>query len=158
MDTNVNRVDPFIDGGGTVRSDFSTDTTYERESWKVMIQRVYGDVARLMDKEGQLIRAEMNEKLVDIKTASVSLIGGGAVLFVGALCLAATAIILLDLVAPLWLAAVIVTAAFLIVGAVMLATAKKKLNGHNLRPNKSIAAFGEIRTSLKEKVNEITKH
>lgn len=157
MDTNINRVDPFIDGGGTVRSEFS-DTAYERENWKVMIQRVYGDITRLMDKEGQLIRAEMNEKMGDVKTASVSLIGGGAVLFVGVLCFAATAIILLDLVAPLWLAAVIVTSAFLIIGAVMLATAKKKLNGHNLRPNKSIAAFGEIRTTLKEKVNEITKH
>lgn len=150
MDTNINRADPFIDGGGTITDD--------RESWKSQIQRVYGDVARLMDKEGQLMRAELNEKILDIKTSAVSLIAGGVVLFVGVLSFAGTAVILLDLFAPLWLASVIVTAAFLMIGAVMLGTAKKKLNSHNLRPNKSIAAFGEIRTSLKEKVNEITKH
>lgn len=157
MDTNLNKVDPFIDGGGTLKSDFS-DTTYERENWKVMIQRVYGDLSRLMDKEGQLIRAEMNEKMTDVKTATVSLVTAGVLMFVGMLSLAATAIILLDQVVPLWASAVIVTAAFLIIGGVMLATAKKKLNGTNFRPYKSIAAFGEIRTSLKEKLNEITKH
>lgn len=150
MDTNVNRVDPFIDSGGT--------TPYDRESWKAMGLRVYGDITRLIDKEGQLILSEVNEKIVDIKTASISLAVGGVVLFVGVLSLAGTAVILLDLVAPLWLSSVIVTASFLIIGAVMLGIAKKKLNSHNLRPNKSIAAFGEIRTSLKEKVHEITKH
>lgn len=157
MDTNINKSDPFINGGGSVQSNF-TDSTYDRESWKTMVQRVYGDITRLIDKEGQLIRAEMNEKFSDIKTAAVSLVTAGVVLFVGVLCLAATAIILLDQVTSLWLSSIIVTSAFLIVGATMLATAKKKLDGHNLRPSKSIAAFGEIRTSLKEKVHEITKH
>ena len=79
-------------------------------------------------------------------------------LFFGLMCVAATAIILLDMVAPLWLAAVIVTVVFLAIGALTLSSAKKKLSADRIRPNKSIEAFGEIRHSLKEKVHEITKH
>lgn len=150
MDTNYKSADPFMESGGT--------TPFERESWKALLQRVYDDTTRLMDKEGQLIRTEMNEKLADVKTASASLLLGGVFLLVGFFSLAASAIILLDLIAPLWIAAVIVSASFLLIGAVILATAKKKFNSNNLKPKRSIAAFREIRTSLKEKVNEITKH
>jgi len=58
----------------------------------------------------------------------------------------------------LWIASAIVTFIFLGVGAFLLMAAKKKLETENLRPKQSIAAFDEIRHTLKEKVNEITKH
>ncbi|MFP5385533.1 MAG: phage holin family protein [Bacteriovoracia bacterium] len=157
MDSNIssNR-DPFIDRsttGTSVGTDYS-----ERESWKHMVNRFYTDVTHLFEKEGELIRAELNEKASDIKTASASLISGGVVLFVGVLSLAATLTILLNLVTSLWVASLIVTVAFLLIGAGMLGAAKKKLEADKLKPRKSIEAFGEIRHSLKEKVNEITKH
>jgi hypothetical protein len=123
-----------------------------------MINRFYTDVTHLFEKEGELIRAELNEKASDIKTASTSLISGGVVLFVGVLSLAATITILLNLVTSLWVASLIVTVAFLLIGVGMLGAAKKKLEADKLKPRKSIEAFGEIRHSLKEKVNEITKH
>jgi uncharacterized membrane protein YgdD (TMEM256/DUF423 family) len=153
MDSNMpNSIDPYINGGGSV------DKSYERESMKSMVQNFYTDISRLMTKEGDLIRTELNEKVTQVKVASGALVASGVVLFVGVLCAAATAIICLDLVAPLWLSAVIVTAAFLIIGGIMFAGAKKKLNADDLKPVKSIQAFGEIRNSLQEKVNEITKH
>lgn len=153
MDSNMpESVDPYINGSGSVNK------TYERESVTSMIQHFYTDVSRLVSKEGELIRAELNEKVTQMKVASGSLVVGGALLFVGVLCLAATAIICLNLVAPLWLSAVIVTAVLLMVGGIMLAGAKKKLNPEELKPVKSIGAIGEIRHSLQEKVNEITKH
>lgn len=130
----------------------------DRDSWKSMTNRFYTDITHLMEKEGQLIRAELNEKVTDVKAGVISLVSAGVVMFVGLISLAATATILLDQVTSLWLASVIVTAAFLIIGAIMLGTAKKKLEADKLKPRKSIEAFGEIRHSLKEKVNEITKH
>lgn len=154
MDTNISsQSDPFIQTSGSVDR-----SVYERESWKNMATTFYSDVSDLFEKEGRLIRAEINEKTTQVKAASVSLISGGVLLFIGAQCLAATAIIVLAYVMPLWLSAVIVTAAFLIIGAVMLTAAKKKLNANDLKPTKSIEAFDHIRFSLKEKVNEITKH
>ena len=153
MEQNINRnIDPYINGSGNVSGHF------ERDSWKEMIQRFYVDVTHLMEKEGQLIRAEMSEKIADVKTASVSLVTGGVLLFVGVLCLAATAIIALDIVTELWIAASIVTVAFLAIGGIMLAGAKKKLEADKLKPNRSIEAFGEIRHTLKEKVNEFTRN
>lgn len=159
MDSNISRnTDPFLDGSrGTVDNQY-VDRDLDRESWKGMANRVYSDVTHLLEKEGQLIRAELNEKATDVKTGAVSLVSAGVVMFVGLISLAATATILLDQVTSLWLSSVLVTAAFLIIGAIMLGTAKKKLESDKLKPKKSIQAFGEIRHSLKEKVNEITKH
>mgnify|MGYP006189548951 CR=1 FL=1 len=159
MDSNISRnTDPFLDGSrGTVDNQYVSGNS-DRESWKGMTNRIYTDVTHLMDKEGQLIRAELNEKVGEVKTGLVSLVSAGVMMFVGLISLAATATILLNMVTSLWLSTVIVTAAFLIVGAIMLGTAKKKLEGDKLKPRKSIEAFGEIRHSLKEKVNEITKH
>lgn len=155
MEPNMPKnIDPFISTSSTG----TVDRHFERESWKDMAQKFYGDVVHLFETEGQLIKTEMGEKVNEVKAASVSLISGGVLLFVGALCLAATAIIALDLVTELWLASTIVTFVFLAVGGILLMSAKKKLEADKIKPNKSIAAFGEIRHSLKEKVNEITKH
>lgn len=151
--TNIQKdVDPFINGPGEVQHGT------ERESWKVMAQGVYGDVVHLIEKEGRLIRTEMSEKLTDVRAAGVNVGVGGVLLHTGALCLAATCIILLAQVMNLWVASTIVTFIFLGIGAFLLMAAKKKLEADNLRPNRSIAAFDDIRHTLKEKVNEITKH
>ena len=129
----------------------------ERETWSAMAQNLYSDMTLLWDRQSMLIRTEMNEKIADIKTASVSL-GVGSVLMVGGLfALIATAIICLNLVVPLWAAAVIVTALLFIAGGVMLMTAKKKLEADKLKPVHSIEAFGEISTTLKERLYEF-KH
>ena len=155
MEPNMPKdIDPFINGQGSG----SVERHFERESWKDMTQKFYNDVVHLFEKEGELIRTEMSEKVSEVKTASVSLVTGGVVAFVGLLCVAATAIIALDIVTELWLASTIVTVVFLAVGGIMLMSAKKKLESDRIKPNKSIAAFGEIRHTLKEKVNEITKH
>lgn len=155
MEPNMPKdIDPFINGQGSG----SVDRHFERESWKDMTQKFYNDVVHLFEKEGELIRTEMSEKVSDVKTASVSLVTGGVIAFVGLLCVAATAIIALDIITELWLASTIVTVVFLAIGGIMLMSAKKKLESDRIKPNKSIAAFGEIRHTLKEKVNEITKH
>jgi hypothetical protein len=153
MDSDISKnVDPFLNEGGSIERHF------ERDSWKEMGQKLYSDISILLNREGELIRAEVNEKAVEAKNGAVSLIGGGVALFVGLICVAATSIILLDLVTEIWLAASIVTVVFLLVGAIMLYAAKEKLASKRLKPNRSIEAFGEIRHSLKEKVNEIIKH
>ncbi len=153
MDSNLpNSIDPYINANST------TDIHTERDSWKVMAQNFYTDMSRLIEKETQLIRVEMNEKVVQLKVATGAMVTSGVVLFVGVFCAAATAIICLNLVAPLWLAAMIVTAALLVMGGVMFAGAKKKLAATDLMPVRSIEAISEIRQTLQEKVNEITKH
>lgn len=152
MDSNLpNNIDPYINGSGNVGVE-------NRDSWKDMAQNFYTDVSRLFEKEGQLIRTEMNEKITQAKVATTAMVTSGAILFVGVLSLTAWAVIVLDQFMELWVASTIVTVALLAIGGIMFAGAKKKLNASDLKPNKSIQAFGEIRHSLQEKVHEITKH
>lgn len=153
MDSNLpENAEPYINGNGSV------DRMQDRDSWKVVAQNFYTDVSNLFARESELIRAEMDEKFTQIKVATGAMVTSGVLLFVGVLCLCATAIICLNLVAPLWLSAVIVTAVLLLVGGIMFAGAKKKMAAADLKPVKSIQAMSEIRTTLQEKVNEITKH
>lgn len=153
MDSNLpQNVEPYINGSGRV------DRTQERDSWKDVAQNFYTDVSNLMARESELIRAEMDEKITQIKVATGAMVASGVVLFFGGMCLCATAILCLNLVVPLYLSALIVTAVLLCVGGIMFAGAKKKMNAADLKPVKSIGALSEIRTTLQEKVNEITKH
>lgn len=151
MDNMPNSIDPYLN---TRQSNISQD----RDSWRDMAQNIYTDVARLFEKEGALIRTEMNEKITQAKVATSALVASGVVLFVGVLSLTAWAVIVLDQFMDLWVASTIVTVALLAIGGIMFAGAKKKLNASDLKPNRSIQAFGEIRHSLQEKVHEITKH
>jgi hypothetical protein len=158
-----NSADPLRKDRG-VREQFGRDQKVDDQyvvrdtNWRGSIQKFYTDVSVLIEREGQLIRTEIGEKTTQVKTATILFASAGVILFVGAICLSATAIILLSYVIPTGLSAIMVTAVFLIVGAVMLGTAKNKLDADNLVPRKSIDALADIRYSLKEKVNEITKH
>jgi hypothetical protein len=150
MDNMPNSIDPYLNS--------QPNLTNDRDSWRDMAQNIYTDVSRLFEKEGALIRTEMNEKITQAKAATGALVASGVVLFVGVLSFAAWAVIVLDQFMELWVASTIVTVALLAVGGIMFAAAKKKLNANDLKPTRSIQAFGEIRHSLQEKVHEITKH
>lgn len=130
----------------------------ERESWPQMFEKLSSDMGRLWQKESLLIRTEMNEKITDVKAASVSLAGGGVMLFIGAISLAATAIIGLNEVLPLWLSALIVTAVLFAVGFIMLTAGKKKLDADKLVPHRSIDALSVIKNTFQERVHEFKKH
>lgn len=150
MDNMPNSIDPYLNSQTSVSSD--------RDSWKDMAQNIYSDVTRLFEKEGELIRTEMNEKVTQVKVATGAMVTSGVVLFTGVISFAAWAVIVLNMFMALWVASTIVTVALLAIGGVMFASAKKKLNANDLKPQRSIQAFGEIRHSLQEKVHEITKH
>lgn len=140
------------------KSNVSSLDDTNRESWKEMAEHLYHDMLGLWKKESQLIRTEMSEKLSEFKKSTVSLAIGGAFLFYGGLCLVATAVLALNFVLELWAAAGVMAAFFLVIGAVIAVSAKKKLEADNLKPNQSIQALGTISHTLKERFHEIKKH
>lgn len=133
-------------------------STLDRDSWKVMVEKLYHDMAHLFSKESALIKVEMSEKIREVKTAGTSVVIGGVLLFVGVITLAMTAIFLLARVIPVWSASALVTAAFLIVGYVMVRTALSKLEADKIKPRQSLETLGEIKTSFKERINEFKLH
>jgi O-antigen ligase len=72
---------------------------------------------RLVRAEIALARTEFNQELTKVKAGGVMLGVGGVLLLLGGMLFAAFAVIALDLVMPLWLSALIVTVAFLGIGA-----------------------------------------
>lgn len=136
----------------------SVHPSIERESWKEMVQHLYADINTLWQKESLLVRTEISEKVSEAKVAASSMAIGGALLFVGLFSLVATATLLLNLLIPLWAASLIVTAALMIVGGVMLMGAKKKLEANKLKPTRSIETFGEIKNTFQERIHEFKQH
>lgn len=126
----------------------------DRESWKSMAEGLYADVSRLISREGELIRTEVKEKLVEVKGAMVSMAVGGAFLMVGLFAFVATAIIWMAKYMDLGIAAGIVTFALLVVGAIAFFAGKKKLTADHLVPNQSIDTLGQIKSTFKERINE----
>ena len=161
INTTMNGQDPLIDRS-TV--DFSRTTTpaqytgLNRESWSIMFERLYNDMAHLFSKESALVKAELGEKIKEVKTAGVSVVIGGSLLFVGVFSLAMTAVFLLARVIPVWSASALVTAAFLLVGYIMVRTALSKLEADKIKPRQSLETIGEIKTSFKERINEFKLH
>lgn len=147
-----------IDGRYYGSVDKNVHSPVERETWKEMAQHLYTDMNQLWQKQSLLVSTELNEKIAEIKIAAGSLAVGAALLLVGLFALVATAIILIDLVAPLWLSALLVTTVLLVVGAVMLMGAKKKLKADKIKPEKSIETFGEIRNTFQERIHEFKQH
>lgn len=143
--------------GGVYRTNYSVET---RDSWKDMLDHLYADMAHLYERQSLLIRQEVKEKIDDAKAAVVTMAIGGSFLLVGVFAAVATAIIALDLVMPLWASAVIVSGILLCVGGIMFVGAKKKLAAGKLVPHHSLETMSEIKSTLKERVNEYksTRH
>ena len=123
-------------------------------SWSVMFEHLYTDITHLLQNEGQLIRMEIREKFAEAKVATLTLVVGAVLLLVGTIAVAATAIILLDMVMKLWIASTIVTATLLLVGYMMISGAQKKLGAEKIKPRQSLETLNEIKTTFKEKINE----
>ncbi|HYO66657.1 MAG TPA: phage holin family protein [Archangium sp.] len=97
---------------------------------------------RLIRAEIALAKTELRQEATKVKAGSVLVGAGGLLLFIGALAFAAFAIVLLDLVMPLWAAALIVTVLFLGIGAAVAMAGIKSLKQVHA-PNQTIQTLKE---------------
>jgi hypothetical protein len=99
----------------------------EQESIPGLFSRLVNDASALLRSEIALAKSELSEAATNAKLGLVALAIAFAVLLSGAQTLIAAIILgLAEVMAP-WVAALIVGAILAAVGAVMLATAKRKL-------------------------------
>ncbi len=152
-DNNVHQLYP---GGIDVNS--RTDTVRDRPGFGVMFERLSTDMTNLWTSQSRLVGTELNEKVTTVKAASISMVVGGVIAFVGVMCLAATAIIALANIVEPWIAAAIVTVALLLIGLVMLKGGQKKLTAKGLKPEHSIDALNQIKNTFQERIHEFKRH
>ncbi|MER6592215.1 phage holin family protein [Micromonospora purpureochromogenes] len=105
-----------------------TSRTGSEPSTAELVQRATEQVSRLVRDELALARAELTRKGKHAGIG-IGLFGGGGVLaFYGLGALVVTAVLLLDLVMPAWLAALIVAVVLFLVAGVLALVGKKQVS------------------------------
>lgn len=92
-----------------------------------LVKQASEQVSQLMRQELHLAQAEMKQKGKRFKTGGGLFGGAGVIGFIALQAFAATAIVALDLVWPLWVSALVVAAFLLAVAAVLAAMGKKQM-------------------------------
>ena len=106
-----------------------------------LLRRLVNDVGLMFAQELALLKAETAKSIGDMKAATVSIAMGGAVAFMGAFFLLLAAVYGLSNVVEPWLAALIVGGVVTLVGLIMLAAGKRKLEPDALAPRRTAAAL-----------------
>lgn len=115
-----------------------------------LIGGLAGDVQDLVRGELALARAESEEKLQRVLTASISIGGGALVAFAGLVVLLQAFAFLLAYVMPMWIASLIVGAAIVVVGGVIARSALASLTLKSLTPTKTADNLKKDARMLKE--------
>ena len=111
------------------------------ESTPSLLRRLVDDVGMLFTQELQLFKAETTRAIGDLKAAVASIAIGGAVAFMGAFFLLLAAVYGLSNVVEPWLAALIVGGVVTLIGVIMLASGRRKLEPAAVAPRRTAAAL-----------------
>jgi hypothetical protein len=111
------------------------------DSTSGLLHRLVNDVGTLFAQELALLKAETMKAVGDLKTATASIAIGGAVAFMGTFFLLLAAVYGLSNVVEPWLAALIVGGVVTLIGAIMLATGRRKLEPSAMAPRRTAASI-----------------
>jgi hypothetical protein len=126
----------FRSGRSSLRSVEARD-----ESTPSLLRRLADDIGMLFAQELALLKAETVRSVSDLKAATMGIAMGGAVTFMGAFFLLLAAVYGLSNVVEPWLAALIVGGAVTLIGVIMLATGRRKLEPQAIAPRRTAAAL-----------------
>ncbi len=124
----------------------------EGQSAVGLVKRLLNEFSLLFRKEIVLAKAEASEALSQAKTAAISMVSGGAVLFGGILVLLAAAVLALAHVVPDWLAALIVDAIVTVVGYIMIQGGKNKFDPAALKPDRTQHALRQDKEMVERRM------
>lgn len=134
-----------------------TDGRLQDEPASKLVHEFFDESKRLLDEGTRLFRSEIQsakgEIRAEVKKAgpAAGLAGGGGVLLhIAALMLAATLAAALATVMAVWVAYLITTAVFGAAGAILLVAARKRLTAIHLKPEHTIQRLEEDRRWTKE--------
>jgi Putative Actinobacterial Holin-X, holin superfamily III len=120
---------------------------------------VAGLLAELADETGVLVRqeialfkAEIQENLGRLEIGAGALIAGGLIAFTGWLALIAAAILGLSLMLAPWLAALIVGAVMIALGAGLLLFSKSRLRSETLVPRRTLGSLRQDRAWIRDQI------
>lgn len=125
------------DNGRGMTGDVGTER-YEGESVPGLFRKLANDVSTLFTQEVALAKSEMTSAVSDVRAGITSMALGGAVLHAGILFLLGGVMLLLTEWMSLMWAAFTVGAIVAIIGAIMLASGKKKMSTDSMAPDRTV--------------------
>ena len=126
---------------GEAIGDGGTTERYEGESVPGLFRKLATDVSTLFTQEIALAKSEMTSAVSDVRTGIASMISGGAVLYAGILFLLGGVMLLLTQWMDTMWAAFLVGGVVTIIGAIMLASGKKKMSTDSMRPDRTMESL-----------------
>lgn len=127
-------------------------TVNEDKSLTKLISDLARDTSTLVRKEVQLAKAEISEKVSQLRSGIVQVAVGGFVAFAGFLFLLLAATYALTAVVPDWAAALIVGGVVVVVGLIMVMQGSSNLKAENLTPTRTADSLRKDKDFAKEQM------
>jgi hypothetical protein len=127
--------------------------TGRERSLGLLFAELAEDLRRLVRLEIALFQREIGEKAGRLGRGVGALAAGAAIAFSGWLALLAAATLALSIVLPAWLAAVIVGAIVLLIGAVLMLLGKRWLDAARLVPARTLNTLREDGAWIKDRLS-----
>lgn len=118
------------------------------ESITDLIRDLASDLSSLLGKEVELAKSEVRESVSGVQTAVGAIATGTAIAMAGLVVLLMSAVYGLSNIMDPWLAALITGAAALLIGYVMILSAKKKLSTDSIMPERTMESAKKDKETL----------
>lgn len=114
-----------------------------------LVRQLANDITSLFTKELALAKVEVSHSIHDAKAGAVSLITGGSILYAGFLFLLLAGVLALGQLVELWMAALVVGGAVTLIGMIMVASGKKKMQASSFKPEHTLAAMEKDKSAMR---------
>ena len=138
MDTDVNK-QPSPEGLGSI------------------VSGIVKDLQEIVRGEVKLAKTEIKEDVSAMGKGAASIAAGGIVAFVGFVFLMLSATFVLSKWVEMWIAALIVAVALLLIGAILAMSGKKKLSASSLKPTESMESLKEDQAWASQQIKSVKK-
>ncbi len=122
------------------------------ESITDLIRNLATDLSTLLGKEIELAKSEVRETVSEVQTAMSAIATGAAIAMAGLVVLLMSAVYGLSNVVDPWLAALIVGAAALLVGYLMVRSAKETMSASSMVPERTLESAKKDKETLKRAI------
>ncbi len=128
------------------------DHSQERPSRDELLSELSEHMGKMVRQEVELAKTEMSHKVKDSVQDAVFILAGGFVIYGGFLALIAAAIFGLGRALPLWLSALLIGAAVILVGFLFVQKGVRGFKVRDFKPHKTLDTLKEGLRWAKEQI------
>lgn len=114
-----------------------------------LVRQLATDITSLFTKELALAKVEVSHSIHDAKAGALSMLTGGSILYAGFLFLLMAGVLGLGQIMELWMAALIVGGVVALIGLIMVASGKKKMQASSFKPEHTLDAVEKDKRAIR---------